>query len=53
MKVVKFYCGIILYFIEVMEDEYNYEGECFEKIFLLINGFIVFEDVCVSFCLVL
>lgn len=39
LKVAKFHCGTILYPIEVMEDEHNHEGERFEKISSLTNGF--------------
>lgn len=53
LKVAKFHCGTILYPIEVMEDEHNHEGERFEKISSLTNGFTAPEDACASFRLVL
>ena len=53
LKIVEFHCGTILYPIEVMEDEHNHEGERFEKISSLTNGFTAPEDACASFRLVL
>ena len=53
LKIAEFHCGTILYPIEVMEDEHNHEGERFEKISSLTNGFTAPEDACASFRLVL
>lgn len=53
VKVGKFHCGTILYPIEVMEDEHSHEGERFEKISSLTNGFTAPHDACPSFRLVL
>lgn len=53
LKIVEFHCGTILYPIEAMEDEHNHEGERFEKISSLTNGFTAPEDACASFRLVL
>lgn len=52
LKIAEFHCGTILYPIEVMEDEHNHEGERFEKISSLTNGFTAPEDACASFRLV-
>ncbi|MDM8208353.1 iron-sulfur cluster repair di-iron protein [Bacteroides gallinaceum] len=53
VKVAKFHCGTILYPIKVMEDEHSHEGERFERISSLTNGFTAPEDACASFRLAL
>lgn len=52
-KAARFHCDTILFPIEVMESEHSHEGERFEKISALTNGFTAPKDTCASFRLVL
>lgn len=52
-KAERFHCSTVLYPIEVMESEHSHEGERFEQIASLTNGYTVPEDACNSYRLML